>query len=164
MENLTDRLTDVLKAFTRYYNVFTDNVLPPFSAYAEFSSHNEQYFWVKAAKVADIDSSEYVYFYSEDVLTKDTVYKLSDIAWQDGLSKVVPSYGHRNSDVTVVIVANSVEDDAAKAIKKLKLYKSYKHTFFGWSHFKMIAMDCSSKKLAFNRQGRSFEKVLNNRF
>lgn len=164
MSNLADKLSDVLMAFMRYYNVTTEDVLPPFKAYAEFASHNEQYFLVKAAKVADIDSNEYVYFATEEVLTKDLVTSLADKAWNDGLSKVVPSYGHRNSDVTLIIISERIEEEAVKTIKKLKLYKSYKHTFYGWSHFKLIAMDLSSKRLAFNRQGQSYKKVLNNRF
>ena len=48
-------LEKIIESFRRYYDVSTENVDLPFAAKAVFKSHNEQYFLVKAAKVADID-------------------------------------------------------------------------------------------------------------
>ena len=69
----------ILECFKRYYNVSTENIAQPFIARAEFKSHNEQYFLVKAAKVADIDSNESVFFYDADsahneALTPDFIH------------------------------------------------------------------------------------------
>lgn len=163
MSDLNDTLQSVMDAFRRYYNVTDSDVLPPFSAYAEFKSHNEQYYLVKAAKIADIDSNEYVYFAVEDRLSLQRLDELSETAWEDGLKKVVPSYGHRNSDITLIIISNHIDQNAFSAVKRKRLYKSYKHTFYGWSHFKLVAMDLSLKRLTYNRQGQVLKKVLNNK-
>ena len=62
-QNSESILQKLLHSFERYYNVREECVVAPFSAEAEFHSHSEQYFLVKSAHVADIDSNEYVFFF-----------------------------------------------------------------------------------------------------
>ena len=52
----------IINAFNRYYDISTENIAGPFCAEAVFKSHGEQYFLVKSAKVADIDSNDFVFF------------------------------------------------------------------------------------------------------
>lgn len=161
--NVTEALDKILCSFTRYYNIKKgDEVEAPFSAEAEFQSHNEQFFLIKRAKVADIDSNEYVYFYAADEVDYDTLQNLDETAWNRGLAKVVPSYSHHNSDVTLVIVADKLSSEAKVAIPKIKHYKSYKHTLHGWSYYRLIALELSSGNLVYNRQGQSLKKLVSN--
>lgn len=51
----------ILPAFERYYTIKKDEVTQPFCAEAEFRSHNEQYFLVRSAHIADLDSNEFVF-------------------------------------------------------------------------------------------------------
>lgn len=157
-----EQLLDTFKkAFRIYYNV-NEEVEEPFAATAYFASHNEQYFLVKAAKVADIDSSEYALFALCDDLDSATVESLSEKAWEIGLKDVHPIYGHRNSDVTLYILADTVSKEAVKAVKAKKLYKSYRHSLYGWSHFRLVTIECSSRKVTYNRQGHLQEKLVGN--
>lgn len=162
MADLNKALDVSLNAFKRYYNIKTEDVEAPFVAQADFISHNEQYYLIKAAKIADIDSNEYVYFACEENLSVDRLNDLCNIAWERGLSRVTPSYGHRNSDITLIILSDKILNDSFTMVKKIKKYKSYKHTFFGWSHFKLVAMDISLNRLTYNRQGQSLKNVFNN--
>lgn len=154
----------VLASFERYYNIKKENVLEPFNAEAEFRSHNEQCVLVKAAKIADIDSNDFAYFkvYEDSSLSAEQVSTLSNKAWQTGLSKITPYYGHRNSDVTVIILAKTIEKDAIKQIKKTKLSKSYKFGLYGWSNFRLCAMELSSGQIFYNRFGSDLKKILAN--
>lgn len=157
-----EQLLDVFKkAFRVYYNI-NDNAEEPFAATAYFASHNEQYFLVKAAKVADIDSSEYAFFALCDDLDADTVESLSEKAWEIGLKDVNPVYGHRSSDVSLYILADNVSKEAVKATKSKKLYKSYKYSLYGYSHFRLVTIECSSRKVTYNRQGHLQEKLVGN--
>ena len=61
-----EALERVLRSYQTYYNIKTEAVEPPFAAEAIFGSHNEQYFLIKKAKVADIDTNETVYFATEE--------------------------------------------------------------------------------------------------
>ena len=75
-----EALERVLRSYQTYYNIKTEAVEPPFAAEAIFGSHNEQYFLIKKAKVADIDTNETVYFATEESLSKERLLELDAIA------------------------------------------------------------------------------------
>ncbi len=151
-----------LLRYKRYYNIILDDVTAPFKAEAIFKSHNEQYYLIKAAKVADIDSNEYVFLDSCEVLTLDRLNEIEKIAWETGLSRIVPSSSHRNSDTTLIIIADRINQDAFEQVKKLRHYKSFYWGFQGWSNFRVVAIEVSLKRIAYNRQGRSLKKLFGN--
>ena len=158
-----EELFDVtLNSYKRYYNLNTEDVLPPFSAQATFQSHNEQYMLIKAAKIAEMDANEYVYFYLTETISEEEMLHLIQVAWEDGLSKVVPSSSHRNSDVTVFIVADSIPENVRKRMRKVRLNKSYALGLKGYSNFRLVALESSSGKAMFNPQGDSMKKLVRN--
>ena len=53
-----------------------DEVTQPFCAEAEFRSHNEQYFLVRSAHIADLDSNEFVFFADCEELTEKLLSRL----------------------------------------------------------------------------------------
>ena len=157
----------ILHSFEQYYNISTEDVKSPFCAEAVFNSHSEQYFLVKAAKIADIDSNDFVFFYITGgsacegaSISLKTITELSETAWERGLSRITPYYGHQNSDVTLVILAEKVDEDAFKKIKKLNLYKSYKFGLYGWSSFRALAYETSTGRAATNRRGSDLKKLV----
>lgn len=151
-------LENVLLSYKKYYDI-SRNPCGNFCAAAEFHSHEEQYFLTKAARISEVDSNEYVYFSVEEKLSLQKLRELSNAAWADGLSKVKPFYGHKNSDISLIVIVNSVEKDAAKGAKKIKLHKSYKFSFFGWSNFSLIVYDVSAGKTWFNWHGRNLRSI-----
>ncbi|MBO5607916.1 MAG: hypothetical protein J5930_08485 [Treponema sp.] len=155
-----EALEKVLNSYRGYYNIKTEGVESPFAAEAEFHSHNEKFLLVKAARIADIDSNEYVFFALENHLTFERLKELDRIAWERGISRVKPDENHRNSDVILYVLADSVDGDVPGQIKKLKHYKSYLFSLRGWSHYRLLAYDCSSKKALCNRMGKDLRKVV----
>ena len=153
-------LQRVLQSFKHYYDVTTDGVSAPFVAEAVFHSHNEQYFLVRAAHIADIDSNEYVFFATEASLTEERLLALDAAAWQAGISRVTPHSGHRNSDVTLVVLAEHIAEAAFLRVKKLRHYKSYRCSLYGWSHFRALAYEASTGKTATNRLGTDLQKLV----
>ena len=162
----SDAINQILPAFEQYYTVKKEEITPPFCAEAEFRSHNEQYFLVRSAHIADIDSNEFVYFAASSELDNSKLEELVNAAWQTGLAKVHPHEGHRNSDVTLIILADKITDETKIKIKKTKLYKSYKYSFHGWSNFKLTAAELSSTakdgslEVYSNRHGKDFAKLI----
>ena len=150
----------ILPAFERYYTIKKDEVTPPFCAEAEFRSHNEQYFLVRSAHIADIDSNEFVYFADCDELTEELLSDFVNTAWNTGLQKVKPHSGHRNSDISLIIFTDKLSDASKIKIKKTKLYKSYKFSFYGWSNFKLAAYSLSEMAAYSNPQGKDFAKLI----
>ena len=150
----------LIPAFSQYYTIKNEDVTPPFCAEAEFRSHNEQYFLVRSAHIADIDSNEFVYFADPEELTSAKLDELVNAAWNAGLAKVRPYNGHRNSDVSLLIFTKSISPETIQKIKKTKLYKSYKFSFHGWSHFKLAVCNTTDMAIFTNRQGKDFSKLI----
>ncbi len=146
-------LDKLLPSYKVYYDLISENILPPFKAEAKFVSHLEQYFLVHSAKLSDIDSSEHLYFAAEDNLSLEKLSDMAKLAWEDGLKDVVPYYGHRNSDVTVIVVCDSADEDVAANVKKIRYSKTYKFMIYGWSNFKLVVVDLKSGKVFSNGQG-----------
>ena len=153
-------LEKLLKAYERYYSIKKENVKEPFDVEAKFVMHGEQYILVKAARIADIDTNEFVYFKLEDDLSLEQLKNLADKAWKCGLENFVPYYGHKNSDVTLIVIADSLCDDVKKNVRKIKHSVSYKLGLYGWSNFKLAVKDLSTGMVYCNRMGSDAKKLV----
>lgn len=161
---MNEALEKVLKAYSGYYQIIRENVTEPFAAEALFDMHGEQYFLIKSAKITDIDSKEFVFFYTGEGLTVEKLDELDKIAWETGTSRVVPTSTHRNSDVVLVILTDSITPEVAKAIKKKRHYQSYSWGLKGWSGYKLIAVGLSDGGMTYNRLGDTLKKTFSNIF
>ena len=149
----------ILNSFRSYYDVDTEHPTAPFVAEAVFHSHDQQYFLVKSATISESESNEYVFFAVCGQLDADTLHGLDQTAWTAGISRVRPHKNHRNTDITLIIVADSIPRALIPEIKHLRHYKSYRFGLMGWTNFRVIALDSSFSSLTFNRQGRALKKL-----
>ncbi len=117
-------LERLLRSYTRYYDIYREDVTEGFAAEAHFHSHDEQYFLAKSVKLAEADSHEYVYFALVDTLTAEAVESLVDKAWTAGMSHVQATSSHHSSDVALIILADAIEPDAIRPIKKARSFAS----------------------------------------
>lgn len=156
-----EALKNLLPSYESYYSIDT-NPLKPFSATAFFSSNNTQYFLVKSAQISQSTSSEYVYFLCTQNLTTDYLCECAQTAWNNALAKIKPSSGHRNSDVTLIVIAKTFNPEVLKTAHKIKKSKSYKLSLWGWSSFRLAGVELTSGKLIHNRLGASLLKIMNN--
>lgn len=156
-----EMLKKMLRSFAAYYDINTETPAAPFAAEAVFHSHSDAYFLVKSAAIGEAESHEYVFFASVDQLDSSLLASLDQTAWDTGISRVKPHSSHRNTDVTLVVAASSVTEEAKTQIPRLKHYKNYCMSLHGFSHYHLIVADLSSGDLTCNRQGRSLKKLFN---
>lgn len=152
----------LLRSFQVYYNVKKEDVEPPFVAEAEFHTHDEQFFLVKSAVLAEAESREYIYFAAEKFLDETLLLRLDKAAWESGMKRVKPHKDHRNTDVSLFIVAEKISEEAFVKIPKLRHYQSYHLGLQGWSHYRLVAIEQSSGRVVYNRFGRSYKKLIRN--
>lgn len=152
-------LEKTLRSYAAYYDVNRDCPEEPFVAEAVFHSHNDAYFLVKSARIGEAESNEYVFFASVDNLDRTLLEQLDTAAWEIGVSRVRPHSNHRNTDISLIILASSVAEDAARAVPKLKHYKSYLMSLYGFSHYRLFVADLSNGNQLCNAQGRSMKKL-----
>lgn len=156
----TEILEKTLHSYAAYYDVERECPKEPFAAEAAFHSHNDAYFLVKSATIGEAESHEYVFFASVDELDETLLKKFDQAAWETGISRVNPHANHRNTDVSLIILASSATEEARRLAPKLKHYKSYHMSLQGFSHYHLLVADLSTGKLICNPQGRSLKKLL----
>lgn len=154
-----EALEKLLRSYETYYNVVREPEDSRFAARAEFHSHGEKYVLVRRAKIWEEDSHEYVYFASAEHLTEALVAELAEACWRDGLARVAPAPNHRNSDITLQIVARTADPEARRAVRKLRRSKNYQMGLQGWSSLRAVAYELSDGGLSCNRQGRDLKKL-----
>ena len=133
-----------------------------FDAEARFDSKSEQYFLIKAAKVADIHSAEYVYFALREELKLDDLKNLDDKAWSEGISHVVPGPDHKNTDAVLIVIADRIDEDAIEFVKKTKHSKNYRMALHGYSNYRTVAVELSTGTAYFNRQAGILKRLIGN--
>jgi len=158
-----EALERVLLSYVRYYDISREGQ-EPFSATAQFHSHGESYILVKKAKVWDMDSHEYVYFYAADSISAEKLSELETLAWEKTLPQVKPSSIHRNSDAILIILVPELNEELRKSIRRMKHSVSYKGGFNGWSDFQVCAYELSTGTTTANRRGRDLRELLRNIF
>ncbi len=157
----------LMESYSVYYNVTRndgspadgsasgadkESVAATFDAEAVFDSKGEQYFLIKAAKVAEMNTAEYVYFKRIKKLKAEVLTELDRMAWEAGISHAKPSTKHKNTDAVLIVVADSVDEDAKALVKKLKHSKNYKFALHGYSNYRLVVIEASEGKAYFNRQ------------
>lgn len=152
-------LEKALRSYGAYYDVNTETPEKPFVAEAAFHSHSDAYFLVKSATIGEAESNEYVFFALTDHLDGEQLRELDRAAWEKGTARVKPHAHHRNTDVSLVVLASSVTEEAEKIVHTLKHYQNYCMSLHGFSHYHLIVVDLSSENKICNRQGRSLKKL-----
>ncbi|MBE5807762.1 MAG: hypothetical protein E7317_05420 [Clostridiales bacterium] len=161
MNDLNQALDLLLRAHRRYYTIH-ESAPAPFQAHAEFHMAEEQVFLTRNIKLNEVESSEYVYFALEEMLTPERLTALDEAAWRLGSAHFAPAWGRKGMDVVLVILTNELSAEAAQMIPRLRRSLSAGLSLKGWSNYRLIAMELPSGRVACNRLGRRLEKVLRN--
>lgn len=155
-------LEKLLRSYSVYYDIVQEHVTEPFVAEAKFHTHEEQYFLTRSATISEAESNEYVYFAQVNHLDEKGLQDLDQKAWEAGLSCVKPHKNHRNSDVTLLIAADTVSEGVFKKVKRTRHYKSYKYSFYGWTNYRLVVFEASTGRAACNHQGSNLKKLVCN--
>lgn len=159
-----DVLEKALRSYSAYYDVNRETPEAPFAAEAAFHSHSRTYFLTRSATIGEAESNEYVFFALTDLLDEETFQRLDSAAWEKGLNRVTPHANHRNTDVSLILIASSVTEEAERMVRTRSHYKNYRFSLQGFSHYHLIVLDLSREKVTCNRQGRSMKKIFSKIF
>ena len=155
-------LDRIVASFHRYYDVNTTDPPEPFHVEAVYRGKDTQYVLIHKAKVFETENYEYVYFYKTEYLDREAYAYLEEMAWSDGMSRVKPHENHRTSDVTLVIIADSIEPGIESEIKRAKRHLSYRFGFHGYSSLRLVVCDLSTGSVFSNRRGSDLRKTVGN--
>ncbi len=143
-----------LEAYRVYFNVEEAALGEPWAARAVFSSVQEQYFLLKSAKIAGVESNEYVYFALRDRGDPEEVEELCRLAWEEGIARVHPGPEHKSSDVTLILITGEDPgEELRRAVRRIRYSKTYK-MLRGFSTFRVAVIGSPSGEAVYNSQGK----------
>ena len=150
----------LLQSYQIYYNVKVKDVPPPFAAEAEFHSHDERFFLIRRAIIDEVENNEFVYFASCEELTPDLFRELDESAWSRGIGKAKPSGHHQSTDVSLIVLTDTIMPEVEKAIRKSRHTVSYRHGLHGYSNYHLIVLEVTTGRIIHNRLGYTLKRVL----
>lgn len=163
---LQKRLNKLLDAYSHLYDIDRDVEIEGVSypATATYFLRDENYLISKQHVLSAVEQHEYVYFYLTDHLDAGMLMEQMDLSKRVGLTNVKPNKEHMFSYVTLVVLANTIDPEAVRLIKKTRYRKNYLMTFHGWMEYHVAAMEVSTNRFFSNPAGAGARKILEQNF
>lgn len=156
-----DFLLQLLSAHEAYYDVernyqFANQIFP---GYAEFHTHGEKYVISKRAKIWEADAHEYMFFLTADRVDSAFLQQWITFVTTQGLQKASPKPNHMTSYLSLVIVADQVEDFALSLIRRARFRKNFLFGIHGWADLRLIVIDLQKMQIYTNGQGKEIKEL-----
>ena len=162
-ESAIERL---LKNYEPYYDIhmMINGDQSPITARCDFFEHSGQYVISKKAELWSADNEEFLYLVNVPHLTLDLFESLKNEIHEDGMGRIHVGPGHMASYITAVFVCDTCDEDARKALKKCRIYKSFHFSLFCWMDFHTVLIQRGASDFPTNRSGKSNAKFMKNIF
>ena len=163
---LQEQLNKLLDAYSHSYDIDRDveENGHRWIATATYYLRDENYLISKQHVLSAVEQHEYLYFYLTDHLSAADLEKQITLSKESGLSKVKPHKDHMFSNVGLVILANTIDPEAQKIIKKTRFRKNYRLSLWGWTEYQLAAMESSTNSFYANPAGAGARKIMEQNF
>ena len=164
MENtaMQERLEKLLNAYSHRYDIERNVEVEggSFPATATFFLRDENYLISKKHVLSAVENHEDVFFHLCDNLTAEELKKHIELTRDVGLANVKPHKEHMSTFATLVVLADTIEPEAKKLIKKTRFSKYFRLALHGWMEYHIAAMECSTNSFLSNPAGKGAKKTL----
>ena len=163
---LQEQLEKLLNAYSQICDIYKDGQeeCDCFPAAAFYFLRDENYLISKKHVLSAVEQHEYLYFILADHLDAKTLAEQIALSKKAGLSRVKPHKDHMFSNVGLVILANTIDPEAQRMIKRTRFRKNYKLTFHGWTEYQLAAYESSTNSFFSNPAGKEARKNLERNF
>ena len=159
---MQEKLDKLLNAYSHQYDIDRDVTVEggSFPATATFYLRDENYLISKKHVLSAVENYDYTYFYVTDHLDAATLRQQIDLTMKVGTARVKPHRDHMSSFVTLVVLADTIDEEAKKLIQKTRFQKYYRLSLHGWMEFHIAATESSTKTFLSNPAGKGIKKIL----
>ncbi len=130
------------------------------SAVCEYYEKAERYFLFHSNELWSTHQEEFLFVFSVPRLTKEIFEACRDYAYEAGMDMAHIGSGHMYTYISPIFVCDTVEEEAARALEKCKIYETFRFSFHGWMEYHAGALALEDMNFYFNRAGRCMEKGL----
>ena len=159
---LLQKLDKLLNAYSHQYDIARDVTVDggSFPATATFYLRDENYLISKKHVLSAVENYDYTYFYITEHLDAATLQQQIDLTKKVGCARVKPHREHMSSYVTLVILADTIDEEAKKIIRKTRFQKYFRLALHGWMEYHIAAMESSTNNFLSNPAGKGVKKIL----
>lgn len=151
----------LLKYFRTYYNITRyEAERLPLVAFCEYYEHSQKYVLSRKAELWSESSEEFVYLFQIPHLTLEVFEQCRAYAYEDGMKYLNIGPGHMCSVISPIILCDTCDEDARRALKKCRIYKSFHFSLHGWMDFRVAAVILQSNRIERNRSAHTTAKIL----
>ena len=146
---------EVLKdSYSAYYSIVQNiETELPLAFRADYVARDERYWLTKSVKIWGNEKNEFAYVFSAPGFDPALIRRCVDWAWEDGIPRVRPHKEHQCTNVKVIFVADSLNEETKKTVKKQSRTKNYRFGLHGFSNLLTGAVALSDSGVATNREG-----------
>ncbi|MCR5215819.1 MAG: hypothetical protein K6C69_02675 [Lachnospiraceae bacterium] len=159
---VSEATNKMLSSYEAYYNVHPmEGPMEELVARCDYFSHTEGKLLSKNDPSYRTYSEEFIYLFQCKHLTLETLNKFLAYIQTDGAERMNVGQGHMFTYLTPVIICETSDEEAIKALRKIRIFKSFRFSFHGWMevHAAMLEVN-NSNTITTNRSGKSVGKVL----
>ncbi len=162
MEDRQQVIERLLAAHEAWFDVERDHEFAgrTFPGYAEFHSTATKYVLVKRAKLWEASAHEYLFFCETPRLDEVTLNELVSFMTSEALAKVQLGPDHMSSYLSLVVVADTVDEAAARQVRATRFRKNFSFGFRGWADLRLAVIDLSQGRVYTNGQGKALKETL----
>ncbi|MCD7860815.1 MAG: hypothetical protein LUG25_02765 [Oscillospiraceae bacterium] len=156
-------LERLLTSYATWYDVSRCSASDaPLAATAEYHEVGTAYVLSRKAEMWSAARNEYVYFFSVPELTEALFRQLVEQAGALGEPRIVPHKEHMYSYIVAVILCESVEEGALRALKRYRRRKDFQFSLHGWMEIHATVIELGRGAILSNPDGRRTAKSLKN--
>ena len=161
-----ERLERLLRAYSHHYDILRDVEVEggSYPAAAIYYLRDENYLISKQYVLNAVENHEYVYFYLTEHLDAAELQRQIEISRAAGMKQIKPGKEHMSSFVTLVILADRMDEDAKQLLRKTRFRKNYRLALHGWMEYHIAAMEISTQSFLSNPAGKEARKLLESNF
>ena len=155
-------LKRLLAAHEAWFDVKTDCAFggESFDGYAEFRSTGRKYILSQKHELWHVNTFEYLFFKTVDHLTAEDAAHWYSFMTTEALAKVNPDENHMTSYLSLVLIANTCDEEAAKLVKKAKFRKNFAYGMRGWADLRFCVVDIEGRNVTANAAGKQMKPTL----
>ncbi|MDO5346410.1 MAG: hypothetical protein Q4E91_11785 [Lachnospiraceae bacterium] len=151
----------LLKSYYAYYDItMAEEEQRPLVARCDYFERSQKYVLSKKAELWSANCEEFLYLFTVPHLTQEIYRKCETLVYEDGMKRLHIGPGHMYSYITAVIICDSCDEDAARALKKSRIHKSFHFSLHGWMDYHAAAVLADDGRILTNAAGRCVVKTL----
>lgn len=131
-----------------------------FDGYAFFKEEAQGYVLSKKAKLWGAEVYEHIFFLCVEHLTEDLLADTIQFIQTNGPDKVEKSPDHMTTYLSLVVIAESADENAARMTKKTHFRKNFLFGLRGWCDLRVAVIDLSNHVIFTNTRGKEMAKTL----